>query len=372
MTFPDVNAKLRADADFASMIDEDHHLSRTPSPLVSVVKMVTMFPLDYMHLCCLGVTRKMLYIWMRGKCLATRLGSKTIGEISVKLKALTPYTPTEFSRKPRELAEIDRWKATELRYFMLYAGPVVLRDTIPLEMFNNFMLFSVAMHLLLSPGTSEKMVDCAHELLISFVSHFGQLYGRSEITYNVHQLTHLAAEYHLYGPLDNIAAFPYENYLAQLKHLLRKPHLPLQQIVKRLSERDPQTPQINKGHKCMHLHHDGPLVPHLGHGDQYMKVVTKDFTLSCRFGDNCIQIVEDIALVDNIIKVAEGTYVIFQKFTKKESYVQYPFESAIIGCYKVWDLSSGVGVVKLQIIKNKYILFPDKKEFTAIPLIHTK
>lgn len=61
MTFPHINAKLRADADFASMIDEDHHLSRTPSPLVSVVKMVTMFPLDYMHLCCLGVTRKMLY-----------------------------------------------------------------------------------------------------------------------------------------------------------------------------------------------------------------------------------------------------------------------------------------------------------------------
>ena len=57
MTFPDVNAKLRTDTDFASMTDEDHHLSRTPSPLVGVVKMVTMFPLDYMHLCCLGVTR---------------------------------------------------------------------------------------------------------------------------------------------------------------------------------------------------------------------------------------------------------------------------------------------------------------------------
>lgn len=40
MTFPHVSAKLRTD--FASMIDEDHHLSRTPSPLVGVVKMVTL------------------------------------------------------------------------------------------------------------------------------------------------------------------------------------------------------------------------------------------------------------------------------------------------------------------------------------------
>ena len=203
------------------------------------------------------------------------------------------------------------------------------------------------------------------------MSHFGQLYGRSEITYNVHQLTHLAAEYHHYGPLDNIAAFPYENYLAQLKHLLRKPHLPLQQIVKRLSERDPQTSQINKGLKFMHLHHDGPLVSHIGHGEQYRKVVTTHFTL-CRSGDNCIQIVDDIALVDNIVKEAQETYVIFRKFTRKESYVQYPFESANIDCYKVWDLSSCVGVVKLQIIKTKYILFPDKKALIAIPLIHTK
>ena len=251
IVFPEVNAKLRTDEDFNSMVDEDHHLGQTLSPLASVVKMVTMFPSDYMHLCCLGVTRKLVYIWMRGKSLKTRLGSNTIKEISVKLDQLSPYTPTEFSRKHRALSEIDRWKATELRYFMLYAGPVVLNNTIPIEMYNNFLLFSVAMHLLLTPGTAENMIDCANELLVSFVNHFGHLYGKAEITYNVHQLTHLAAEYKSFGPLDNIAGFPYENYLGHLKSLLRKPHLPLQQIVKRLSEiptvirPKPEQPQVH-------------------------------------------------------------------------------------------------------------------------------
>lgn len=47
MTYPEINSRLRTDADFNSMTDEDHHLNQTLSPLASVVKMVTMFPLEF-------------------------------------------------------------------------------------------------------------------------------------------------------------------------------------------------------------------------------------------------------------------------------------------------------------------------------------
>jgi len=47
-------------------------------------------------------------------------------------------------------------------------------------MYENLMLFSVALYLLVSSGTPEVMIDCADELLVSFVRHFGQLYGRHE------------------------------------------------------------------------------------------------------------------------------------------------------------------------------------------------
>lgn len=224
------------------------------------------------------------------------------------------------------------------------------------------------MHLLLSPGTSEEMIDCAQRLLTSFVTHFGQLYGKGEITYNVHQQTHLASEYRLFGPLDNISAFPYENYLAQLKHLLRKPHLPLQQVVKRLSESpDPTLDTVKKGQKFMHPHYDGPLISSLSCGDQYRKLVTEKYTSSSWSGDNCFQIVDDIAIVENIVKVGQETYIIFRKFTKKETYGRYPFPSGNIGVYTVWGLCKYVGVTRLQHIGKKYILYPDKTQSLPFP-----
>lgn len=91
-------------------------------------------------------------MWSKGKDLTTRLPSQTVQTISEKLLMLRSYMPCEFNRKPRGLSEMDRWKATELRSFMLYWGPVVLKDCLPSEMYDNFMLFSVGMYLLLSPG----------------------------------------------------------------------------------------------------------------------------------------------------------------------------------------------------------------------------
>lgn len=94
------------------MVDEGHHIGK--SPLSGLVKMVSTFPADYMHLCCLGVTRKLLNIWLKGKHLATRVPSQTVKAISDKLLKLHSYVPCEFNRKPRGLSEIYRWKATEL------------------------------------------------------------------------------------------------------------------------------------------------------------------------------------------------------------------------------------------------------------------
>ena len=149
MTYPDrhVQAVLRTDRNFADMIDDEHH--KGPSPLAGVVGMVSQFPLDYMHLVCLGVVKRLIYIWLKGP-LKFRISANISYQISGLMYSLRNHIPSEFARKPRGFSEIDRWKATEFRQFLLYTGPVVLKQFIDDTIYKNFMLLSVSLHILLN------------------------------------------------------------------------------------------------------------------------------------------------------------------------------------------------------------------------------
>ena len=369
MTYPEINARLRSDEDFALMSDTDHHLR--PSPLTGIVQMVTQFPIDYMHLCCLGVTKKLIIFWMKGKNLAIRQPSNVISAISSKLIALRPHIPSEFARKPRELTEIERWKATELRQFMMYSGPVVLKHNLPEEIFENFLLFSVGVFLLLSPNLSAPMIDFANRVLTAFVKSFGDLYGQGEIVFTVHQVIHLADVYKQFGALDRVSAFPYENFLGKVKKMLRKPQLPLQQVVKRLSE-VPQTvtPPPSKQPLLYNIHQDGPLPLQFSTAKQYRKVVTTDFCLSTNTGNNCIAVGQDIGLVQNIVLPSGAVFIIYRRFGYKESHFTYPCPSSRIGCFQVHTLVDDLEVELLGDVSRKCVLFPDQDHYVAIPLLH--
>ena len=71
------------------------------------IGMVTQFPHDYMHLVCLGVVRKLLYIWLKGP-LHVRLGARDSTRLSVRLVGASKYIPKEFACKPRAVSEFER------------------------------------------------------------------------------------------------------------------------------------------------------------------------------------------------------------------------------------------------------------------------
>ena len=61
ITFPETSAPLRTNLTFDEMTDEEHH--QCASPLQGTgIGMVSQFPLDYMHLVCLGVMRRLLLL----------------------------------------------------------------------------------------------------------------------------------------------------------------------------------------------------------------------------------------------------------------------------------------------------------------------
>lgn len=83
----------------------------------------------------------------------------------------------------------------------------------------------------------------------------------------------------------------------------------------------------------MHPHYDSPLLPHLGHAEQYKKVVTDKYSLSTLGnGNNCVQIQDDIAVKNNFLRVGNETFVLFQNFMHTESLFQNPIPSKHIGC----------------------------------------
>jgi hypothetical protein len=233
-----MDADLRTDEKFASLSYLHSH-QNGPSPMSSLSeKCVSLFVLDYMHLVCLGAVRRMLNFWKRGDK-SVRIANRHVVEISEKLASMRSCIPSEFVRRPRSLTELDRWKATELRQFLLYTGPVALKGCLQPDLYHHFLALSIAVNILVTSDDAERQLhlDYAAKLLRYFVTNCSRLYGENFLVYNIHSLLHLADDVRNFSlPLDKISAFKFENFLHKLKKWVRSPSNPLVQVGKRLQE----------------------------------------------------------------------------------------------------------------------------------------
>jgi len=78
------------------------------------------------------------YGWIFGK--SHKFRAKDVNDITnflFKFKK-KKYIPCEFSRKTRSIVECKRYKVTEFRLFLLYIGPIVLKQVLPPKVYNNF------------------------------------------------------------------------------------------------------------------------------------------------------------------------------------------------------------------------------------------
>lgn len=180
--FPDVLNIKRTHNEFLDRYDEDYQTSDSISILskVPVINMVHSFPLDYMHLVCLGVVKKSILLWLgciKNSPLSIRLLSKSVKIISTRLLHLKICVKCDFARIPRGLNEVLRWKATEFRTFILYTGPVVLQSIIGEQCYEHFISLHVSMTVLLS-RTHERLLNFIENFLNYYVIKFGEMYGK--------------------------------------------------------------------------------------------------------------------------------------------------------------------------------------------------
>lgn len=235
----------RTNESFRCASNDSHHHAISPLEEILTLDMVGDFPLDYLHLICLGVMKRLLkQIWMEQ--LPHRFSKSQPRLIDNLITLCSSQLPKEFNRKGRSLQDLSYWKATEFRTFLLYTGIFILKNFITEEEYKHFIYFHTATRILCDPSSSRQQIRFAGDLLTHFVTQFPILYGDFHVVYNVHSLIHLANDVLLHGPLDSFSCFGFENYLGKIKGLLRNSRLPLSQIKRRLSEIDAMKSALNR------------------------------------------------------------------------------------------------------------------------------
>lgn len=235
MSFLGVSAPVRTDESFRLKIDQDYH--KGPTPLEDfLIDLVSTIVIDYMHCVCLGVMKRLLTFWVKGKKPVRFKSVDVVSVISSQLIEMRAYLPKEFNRLPRSLEELEYFKATEFRSFLLYTSVIVLKGRLKKQLYQHFMLLHCAIRILINSETYITYNDTAKELLKSFVIQYPTLYGYEFVTYNVHGLIHLADFALQYGPLDKFCAFKYENCLQIIKKTVNNARYPLQDVYNRIVE----------------------------------------------------------------------------------------------------------------------------------------
>lgn len=194
MSFRDVEGDLPANRtaiDFANRVDKDHYKKKncdTVSCLVDIIgfDVITGFPFDYMHLLCLGITKRLIEYWVTGLPKTAknkgkkkiRISKSNIQKVNVLLSKIKTFTPEEFQRKSRNISEYAFWKASEFRQFLLYTGPIVLKKVSSKEKYKNFLILHKLAYLLLTPFENVETLKLeADQLIEEFLRTFCDLYG---------------------------------------------------------------------------------------------------------------------------------------------------------------------------------------------------
>ncbi|XP_076299700.1 uncharacterized protein LOC143218433 [Lasioglossum baleicum] len=374
--FPDVNnIKLRTDVEFRSKVDEDHHAGTTLLENIPGIDMINSFPLDYMHLICFGVMKKLLLnLWCCGKP-TTKISHSKFLNISNCLVSLAKCMPLEFNRKPRSLNDLKRWKATEFRQFLFYTGPVVLLNNISKDQYTNFLSLHVAT-IILSNSKYFTLIDYASELLNYFVKTFKILYGEQHISHNVHNLLHIAEDVRNHGPLHDFGAFHFENSFQTILTSIRTRDKILEQIVKRHSEKchifNKKKMHSSKFPIFKNEHFDGPLIRNVTASKQFKRVDFHHFSLKTSEPNNCCSLVNgDIILVQKVILSGDVYKIVGRKFLYLKDFYESPCKSSEFGIFSIESPSLGPSeIFNVTDIFAKYIKLEMNEKIIVFPLLH--
>ena len=147
---------------------------------------ITDHTIDPMHLLYLGIAKRMTKHYFNSGLLS----KSDLSKIQVKSNAIR--VPANVGRLPREIASgftsftADQWKNWTLVY-----SPLVLKDILPSEDFNIWLLFVKLVFILSRKNLRKGDLITADSFLMKFLKEVEKRYRKEFITPNMHMACHL-------------------------------------------------------------------------------------------------------------------------------------------------------------------------------------
>lgn len=158
---------------------------------------------DYMHCCLLGVGKQFLDLYF------DRMDSRDYEYLNNLMQKMR--LPNQCSRFPRSFKDRAYWKAKEYENFILFYSVPLLDLVLDNRYIKHWNLFVESLYILLKKSITKTELEEANKNLHQFVYKAQDLYGLEVMTYNVHQLLHLADSVRNWGPLWAHSAFATES-----------------------------------------------------------------------------------------------------------------------------------------------------------------
>lgn len=177
--YPDIDCPKRTHESFIKKHQEEYHVGDVISILIDIpgINIINSFSLNYLHMVCIGVIKKLITLWLKGPlhCYLNRTKYKFL---NVNLLAQNLFITCDFQRKPRGVYEVFRWKATEFRTFLLHLGPVVLKNIIDKKIYSHFLCLNISTSILILSKENSRSIflNFSNDLLKYFVKQFASIY----------------------------------------------------------------------------------------------------------------------------------------------------------------------------------------------------
>jgi hypothetical protein len=185
--------------------------------------------MEYQHNICLRVMFKLLTLWFS----ATYVGQdwNIHHHLDTFNRRMTEFkAPVFIPRMPRSYADIKHWKASEFRTFLLYLGPIILRDLLREPYYSHFLLLSAGCILLLGHKISPENLEAAGVDLQMFLELMEEFYGIRWCSKTVHSVKHFIDDVLRFGPLWVYSTFPFESYYHIIRQMIHGTNHVLHQL----------------------------------------------------------------------------------------------------------------------------------------------